>query len=378
LFELIHGVARPLEYLSRPLRGSAAGVIIVFSVLLTLAARAGLFGIPLALILMSWFFKYAYILFDHIVWGFKESPHLDIKLLNPLDEQRPLGQCLILGLLVMAVGGVWTSIRPTAGAVLGAVGILFVPASVAVLGVEHNLLKAMNPVLLVRMVRGLGWWYLTVLGFTGLMAALVVLCAKAGMWLVLEVAVGQFAVLTVFSVLGGALYERRHELGLETRVSPERTAGRVAVEEDKTNQAIVTEAYGLMRARSHVEAWTVLRDWLASRGNAPQDYHWLIERLEAWHDARYVTRATEEYIERLVTLRQTGEALDVLTHRLERDPAFRPKSSRATLVLAQLSVEGGGRPRIARALLSDFDERFPGDPSAPAARRVAAHLVGKA
>jgi hypothetical protein len=47
LFELIHGVARPLEYVLRPLRGSAAGVIIVFSVLLTLSARAGLFGIPL-------------------------------------------------------------------------------------------------------------------------------------------------------------------------------------------------------------------------------------------------------------------------------------------------------------------------------------------
>jgi hypothetical protein len=131
LFELIHGIARPLEYLSRPLRGSAAGVILVFSVLLTLSARGGLFGIPLGLILMSWFFKYAYILFDHIVWGFKESPHLDIQLLNPLDEQRPLGQCLILGLGAMAVGGAWTSIGPAAGAVLGAVGMLLVPASVS-------------------------------------------------------------------------------------------------------------------------------------------------------------------------------------------------------------------------------------------------------
>ena len=30
-------------------------------------------------------------------------------------------------------------------------------------------------------------------------------------------------VLSVFSFLGGALYERRHELGLETWASPERT-----------------------------------------------------------------------------------------------------------------------------------------------------------
>ena len=373
---LNQAITRPLDYLLRPLRGSAAGVIIVFSVLLTLAAHAQIFGIPLALILTSWFFKYAYILFDHIVWGFKESPLLDIHLLNPLDEQRPLGQCLILGLWVMAVVGVWTWSGPSAGAVLGTVAILLVPSSVAVLGVERNLLKAMNPVLLVHMVRGLGWWYLTVLGFIALIGILVALCARAGAWLIFELAIGQFAVLAVFSVLGGALYERRHELGLETRHSPERAAERAAVDEGRKNQAIVTEAYGLMRARSHGDAWNVLRNWLISRGNAPRDYQWLIERLEAWPDARYVTRATEEYIERLVSLRQTGEALDALVRRVERDPAFRPKSARATFALARLSVEGGGRPRIARALLADFDKRFPDDPSATAARRMAAHLGG--
>jgi hypothetical protein len=100
-------ITQPFECLLRPLRGSAAGVIVVFSVLLTLAAHAGLFGIPLALILTSCFFKYAYILFDHTVWGFEEPPHLDIQLLNPLDEQRPLAQCLILGLEVVAIAGVW-------------------------------------------------------------------------------------------------------------------------------------------------------------------------------------------------------------------------------------------------------------------------------
>ena len=58
-----------------------------------------------------------------------------------------------------------------------------------------------------------------------------------------------------------------------------------------------------MRARSHSAAWNVLRDWLASGGDSPQDYRWLVARLERWHDARYVTRMTEEYIERLLTLK---------------------------------------------------------------------------
>src|SRR5580700_5529583 len=92
-----------LRHLLRPARGGAAAVLIVFAILLTIAARARVMGIPLALILASWFFKYAYILFDHTVRGFDEPPTLDIQMLNPLDEQRPLAQVVILGLIYFAL-----------------------------------------------------------------------------------------------------------------------------------------------------------------------------------------------------------------------------------------------------------------------------------
>ena len=58
----------------RSTRGGAAGVLIVFTLLLSIAAKAGLFGIPLAFIVISGFFKYAYILFDPTVSGYDEPP----------------------------------------------------------------------------------------------------------------------------------------------------------------------------------------------------------------------------------------------------------------------------------------------------------------
>ena len=36
-----------------------------FSLLLILAAKAGLFGIPLGLIILSWFTKYSFVLMSH-------------------------------------------------------------------------------------------------------------------------------------------------------------------------------------------------------------------------------------------------------------------------------------------------------------------------
>jgi hypothetical protein len=137
---------------------------------------------------------------------------------------------------------------------------------------------------------------------------------------------------------------------------------------------VVLDAYGLMRADSHVKSWQVLADWLASRGHSPEDYRWLCERTVSWDDPRYVTRLTEEYVARLLTLKRTGEALDAVTRRLQLDPTFRPKSAADTLSVAQLAARGGGASRTARALLADFAARFPGDPRVPVAQGLAQHL----
>jgi hypothetical protein len=313
-----------LRHLTRPARGGSAAVLIVFALLLFIAAKAGIAGIPLALILFSWFFKYAYILFDHTVRGFDEPPILDIQMLNPLDEQRPLAQLLILGLIYLAV-----------------VVALLLPASAAVLGLEGNILKAAYPVAWVRLVWKLGPMYLLVLAVIGGYSLLIVLLGRWVVWLPLQIAIFMFCILSVFSVLGGALYERRHELELETYHSPERTEERVQAQERRKSEHELTEAYGKMRAGSHTVAWQL----------------------------------TEDYVDRLLTLKRNGEALDVVAQRLREDPSFRPKSASATLQIARLAAAGGGTTGVARALLADFSTRFAGDPSIAAADTLSRHLV---
>jgi hypothetical protein len=363
-----------LHHLFRPARGGAAAVVVVFAFLLFMAAQARLVGIPLALLVISWFFKYAYILFDHTVRGFDEPPTLDIQMMNPIDEQRPLGQVVILGLIGYAVYLTYDHFGTAAGIGLAAVCLFFLPASVAILGLESNILKAAFPWYWFSLVRGLGILYGAVLLVILVYAVGLRLLWAFDLWLPLEVVIGMFAVLSVFSFLGGALYERRHELNIETWVSPERTA---ALEEQQTrreNDKHVHEAYGLMRAGSHVKSFQMLEDWLKSRGNTPEDYRWLCERTMSWDDPRYVTRLTEELIARLLTLKRTGEALDVVDQRLNLDPTFRPKSAADTLSIAQLAARGGGASRLARTLLSDFAERFAGDPRVPTALALKDHL----
>ncbi|HME40084.1 MAG TPA: hypothetical protein VKG63_14110 [Steroidobacteraceae bacterium] len=346
----------------------------MFALVLTLATKAGLLGIPLALIITSWFFKYAYILFDHTVRGFDEPPTLDIQMLNPFDEQRPLAQLAILGLIYAAVKFAQVMLGSPAAIAIAVVAALLLPASVAILGLEGNVFKAAYPVAWIRMVWHLGPMYALVLAVIGGYSLLIGLLARWEPWLPLQIAIFMFCTLSIFSVLGGALYERRHELGLETWASPERTQERLQAQELRQSDKEVMEAYGQMRAGSHAKAWQQLQTWLEARGHAPDDYRWLCGRVAAWDDPRYVTRLTEDYVDRLLTLKRSGEALDVVARRLAEDPAFRPKSAAATLQIARIAAGGGGVPRVARILLADFPVRFAGDPSVAAANALAQHL----
>ena len=358
----------------RPARGGAAGVVVVFAILLSIAEKAGFPGIPLALILISWLFKYAYVLFDHVVRGVDEPPALDINMVNPLNEQRPIAQVIILAAVAALVKLAASALSPVAGAVLAAVALFFFPASVAILGLEGNMLKAVYPVALIRMVAGLGVMYAGVLSLiAGVVLALGV-AAQLSLWMPVQIAVGMFAVLSIFSVLGGALYERRHELGLETWHSPERTAEKERQADEKQSDGVVTEAYGQVRVGAHQNAWALLQSWLASRGHAPEDYLWVRDKVVAWPDARYADRLTQEYVDRLLAAKRDGEALDAVRDRLRVDKAFRPKSAAATLRIAQLAAGGGGAAGVARVLLSDFGERFAGDPLVETAAALARHL----
>jgi len=364
-----------IQHLFRPARGGAAAVVVAFAFLLSLAAKAGLMGIPPALLVISWFFKYAYILFDHTVRGFDEPPTLDIQMMNPLSEQRPLAQVALLGLIGYAVYLTREHFGYPAALALGIVCGFFVPASVAILGLESNILKAANPLYWLNLVRGLGLLYGAVLLVILAYALGLGLLWRFDLWPPVEIAIGMFAVLSVFSFLGGACYERRHELNLETWVSPERTEALKAKETQRESDKHVLEAYGLMRAGSHIKSWQKLEDWLKSRGNTPEDFRWLCERTLSWDDPRYITRLTEEHVARLLTLNRSGEALDVVGQRLNLDPGFRPKSAADTLSIAQLAARGGGAPRVARVLLSDFAARFAGDPHLPAAQALKDHLA---
>src|SRR5690348_7565977 len=145
-----------IRYLLFPWRPAPLLLVGTFSIGFGIAIRARLVGIPLAIVLVSWFFKYCFVLLDSAVAGDEEPPVLALEMLNPLDEQRPLAQAILIAAGCSLAGWLGARLGQPALVASGALMLLALPASVAVLGITGNAFRAAYPVALWTLIRGMG------------------------------------------------------------------------------------------------------------------------------------------------------------------------------------------------------------------------------
>src|SRR5262245_46641856 len=211
-----------LRVLLVPFRPTSLVLVVVFSLLLTIAGSAmGLYGVFAQLFIQIWIFKYCYSLLEQIADGAYEPPVMSTDMLSPFETRPWVQLAILIGAVIVcrAVGGV-------AGIALGVFFFLLMPATIGVLGVGESPLQAVNPVMLFKLIRGLGPWYLAILGSIPVYAVILYVFARMGAWTIFQHAVGLICELSFFSLIGGAIYLRRRQLGFEPSRSPERTAAR--------------------------------------------------------------------------------------------------------------------------------------------------------
>ena len=363
------GAAAIFRYLAVPLRTAPLLLIGTFSVLLMVALKAGILGIPLGLILLSWFSKYSFVLMDHVAEGAVEPPVMSAEMVNPLSEQRPLVLLLmVIGLFYAANWARhWIGDRGSL-VLLFAVGVTL-PAVVAVQGATNTVVQSLNPRRVLGLIVRLRGDYLVILGFIALvwLFARFVLNSSIGavLPLVVQVALIMYAWLAVFALLGGMLFERRFDIGLEDVHTPESV---VAGDDDddapdeRARDKEIDRIYAEWRGGAHANAWNTVLGLVGKSSDPMGELRWLYQRAAQWPDGRLADRLAREMVPRLLAQRSTGEALDLVRERLKKDARFRPAGSADLLTLVQLARAAGDRA-TARVLLQDFSKLYPGDPA---------------
>jgi hypothetical protein len=276
------GAAAIFRYLAVPARTAPLLLIGTFSVLLMVAFRARILGIPLGLILLSWFSKYCFVLMDHVTEGAAEPPVLSIEMVNPLSEQRPLVLLLMaLGLYFAADwASHWIGNRGSL-VLLIAVGAVL-PAVVAVQGATNTVVQSLNPRRVLGLIARLRGDYLVILGFIAfvwLFARFVFDSAIGGaLPLVVQVALLMYACLAVFALIGGVLFERRFDIGLDDVHTPESLDSGDDdgdTPDERTRDKEIDRIYAEWRGGAHANAWNTVLGIVGKSSDPIAELRWL-------------------------------------------------------------------------------------------------------
>jgi hypothetical protein len=360
-----------LHYLLLPARPTVLVLIAALSLGFLLALNGGLPGMLMGLLLLTWLFNYAYVLLEQIAHGAREPPVLAIEMLNPLNEWRPLLQ---LAIVLMAYGTLhllaW-SVSPVLAVALGVLGGIALPASIGALGVGDHVLQAVNPLTLWQIMRSLRVAYVGIVALVLVYAlSLLALRALLPWWVLIPAA--QFAWLSVYALIGGALYEERAALGHEAIDTPERRAARARLERERERQRFMDTIYGEARGGNLAAAWRSIEHELARQNYVFEFYDWMLERLGRLDDRRLATRLAQDCLSRALA-RDNALVTRLVQRCLAQDPSFRPRSGAETLRVAELARLAGDRAS-AQALLLGFEQHFPGDGALAQAQAMAERL----
>lgn len=342
------------RYLLLPWDVTVVMLVALLTLGLTLALVAGVLGIVIVVFIASWFFKYCFALLDAVVAGRREPPVLSAEMISPIDEQRPLGQALVIAVAVLPVELTRRSLGAPAAAALGTALALALPASVAVLGLTGNPLRAMWPPTLLAVLRGAGRDYLWPVGAMLAVAALSLLLGRRVLPAWIALAAIQCGFLLTFSLIGGMLFEHRLELGIESLTPQERLALREEREHALERQRMLDRAHVQFRVRRPLEGWQEMETWLSAHAQgeaAVTERQTLLTAVNRWEDGRAADRLANELIAMLLSCRDNGRALEVLELRLQAHRAFRPSGKEHVRRLAELASVAGkkGLERSLRA-----------------------------
>jgi len=352
-----------LRYLTLPFTVVPLLLVAIFAVLLQLALHAGLLGLPLLYIVGSWFLKYAFVLLEHTAQGRPGAPVLSMEDANPLGEMRPF----LFGLLIATFYGIGRAL----GSMLGegwatttyVLGMAVLPAVIAIEVITGRFTAALHPGSIAAMIRRLGPGYLIVM-------AIAATCGWLAQWiaidathlaLLLRIASLMLLWLVLFSTLGGVIHERRFEIGFEPERSPETTQRRQVAALQRERDRFVDQVFAEYRAGSSVNAWASIQQRVGQGTGALAEYEWLYPRVAAWANPTLANRVGQELLTLLLASQRNGDAVKLVKDRLQADARFRPATGEQTLRVAQLARDAGDWP-LARALITDFEQRFADHP----------------
>lgn len=371
-----------VNYLARAFNLSSVLFVAFAAGLMTLGFSVGkVFGIPLIVIMLTWFFRYGLLMMEHTAWDGREAPVIEVEMLNPLEQMKSFILLFITGVFFAIYYAAqywsfkWFGTRAL-GVFVGLAAVGLLPAIAAVQIAKDRALQALDPRDWFHLIRWLKTDYLLVLGCILIYWLFVYILWVTPLGehvpLFVEIVLLMFGWLAVQALLGGAIRERRIIDPDDSPVERFEEAPSQA-EVARQRERKIDRIYGEWRSGAQKNAWQTLMREVEDSGDPIEELRWILSRVTRWDEPRLLNRIVQELVPRLLAISKFSEAITLTRERLAADPGYRPVTATETLRIARIARDGGDRP-TARALLRDFPQIFPNDPLQPAADELAREL----
>lgn len=344
-----------------PLRLAPLITIVVLSVILAVAFKVGVFGWPLALILLSWLFKYSFTFLDQLVVGASEAPVLSIDMvMKSIGEWRSLlPLILVVGAFVLSGASAFWFGRVAAD-LLGVAMLVCFPAVLAVQGWTGSVGQSLSVSTCVKMARILGAGYAWILGVTSLFVAVCIVALSTPTPLTVRLGLFIYTWLILIVLTGGMVHAHRDEIEAQTGFLLKREVEVTEEARAKLREELVDSIYGAWRSGAPQNAWSTLSRHLETCENALEDLRYVHHRALSWDAGPFAERLTQEFVTRLLAADREGEALSVVRAQLRTNASFRPRARDDLTRLVRIA-NATNDAATAHGLMRDLAAVHPGD-----------------
>jgi len=375
-----HRIPRFFKY---PANGQALIFIAVAGFFMSFGMYGGLMSMLMLVVFSLAFLRYAMMVLDSAAEGRDKPIPITIQMFTS-------GHLLPLKLLAtyIAFGLAVSMLSKYLGPVIGLFGMIFVlatlPASTMALATTESFMQAINPMMLIGIVKGMGksYWvlYLFLILLSACQGAVVSFVAKADSFLLWPVqnAIGMYFTLIMFNLMGYVMFQHHEQLGYSVRLEVDQDYGRKSNEAHKSRSShpAVQEAELLLK-EGNIEEATKRLTAAAQGSNVPLEVHkYYHQLLFNSSQAELMAKHAKDYLNILLYHKKTTEAarlvVDCFKHKISLRPA--DANNLYTLVYALKDIRAF---KECVALANNFHVQNPNHPDTPRLYLLVAKILSE-
>lgn len=318
--------------------------LIMFWLMLSLAAAAGLFGIWLAIVIFPALFRYLNSIVEEIARGREPKPP-GTEFFRWIGETWSLFPLLI----VLALGLASQLLHEHAG--VAAMSVLLVvagalyPAILGVLAITHSPLQSVSPNALINFVRGIGATYLIAPIF---LLLIVFLSSVTRSVPYVSLLIQLFLIFSLHAVIGKLIEPRQMFEDVYIPDGLEPSEDELAADLERSRTDVLTDAYALVSRGNRPGGFKLVTDWIAQDPDTVQAWAWFFERMLQWEEKQPALFFAQHYIHDMLQYDETVPALKAIMRCRLIDDSFKPL--REDIPRAIEAATSGGNIELATVL----------------------------